>query len=129
MARKLLRVLIALTTFVVVWLVAQPARAAESAPLCDARGAITFAPPPQIQDEERSIDIPVDCIEINLLETEHVAPGRAPPPDLSFSREPAAVGTPVVLAPTFEERVPLAPGTNVPLRAGVRFGVERPPRI
>jgi len=128
MRQKLLRALLAIATFTVVWLVVQPAQAAESAPLCDPRGAITFAPPPQFQDEERSIDIPVDCVEVSPLEIDRVTPGRAPPPELSFSREPAAVSTPALLALAFEERVSLEPVTIAPLPAGVRFGVERPPR-
>ena len=65
MRTRALRLLLTLTTLVVVWLVASPAMASEGtlaslankAPLCDPRGAITFAPPPQMQEPTSSLDI------------------------------------------------------------------------
>ena len=119
----------ALATLAVVWLVVSPASARESAPMCDPRGAITFAPPPQVQDEERSLDIPADCLEVSPLETENAVPGRGGPIDLSFSQEPVAVGRPALLFCHFEERVPFAKTTSVRLPPGARLSVERPPRV
>ena len=75
-----------LAAFTVVWLVVFEREAlalstSTSAPVCDARGAITFAPPPQIQDEERSIDIPADCfsVEINFFDVKTAGQGHHPP--------------------------------------------------
>ncbi len=129
MQRRLLRAIVAIATFAVVWLVVSPASARESAPMCDPRGAITFAPPPQIQDEERSLDIPADCFEVSPLEIRNVVPGRGGSIELSFSQEPVAAGRPALLSFSFEERVPFVKTTSARPRSGARTSVERPPRF
>jgi hypothetical protein len=55
------RAIVALFAAVAVWLVAGNARA--SAPLCDSRGAITFAPNPTLEEPNTSMDVgqPDDC--------------------------------------------------------------------
>jgi hypothetical protein len=129
MSGKLLRALMAVATFTVVWLLVSPASAATSAaPICDIRGAITFAPPPQIQDEERSIDIPADCQTESPLDNPNFTPGRSAPPDISFSQEPAAgmaTGLPEL---SFSERVAAPVAERAPPRPGVSSSLDRPPR-
>jgi hypothetical protein len=130
--RKLLRAVLAVATVMVVWLVASPASAApiNAAPLCDPRGAIGFAPPPQFQDEERSLDIPVSCLpEASPLDTKNVVPGHHSGIELSFSQEPLASGARLVVPaapPTM--RVPVAEVTAARLPPGVRASLDRPPQ-
>jgi hypothetical protein len=129
MKRRLLRTLLALATFAVVWLVVSPASASPSmAPLCDPRGAITFAPPPQIQDAELSLDIPADCATDSPSESRNVVPGRGPQIDISFSQEPVAASGTRLPALIFAERLPARVAVDVGLRPGVRASLERPPR-
>ena len=126
--RKLLRIFVTLATFSVVWMVASPARAA--APLCDPRGAIMFAPPPQMQDPEQSLDVVAACDPRaeDPLAARHVDSQRGPQIQIAFSQEPATTNPVVVpLSPPLarlaapEEAFARAP-------AGVRSALERPPR-
>lgn len=126
--RKLLRDALAFATLVVVWLVVSPARAAESAPMCDPRGAITFAPPPQIQDEERSLDIPADCYDVNPLETKNYVPGHPAPPPPNFAQDPLAPSGIALLSLTFRERVPFVATVDSRPPPAARSPHERPPR-
>lgn len=123
-------------TLTVVWLIAFEREAlalstSTTAPVCDARGAIMFAPPPQIQDEERSIDIPADCfsVEINLFDVKTAAPGHhSPALDFSSSQEPAQSSAMPSLRLFFAERLPVPVVVSEPLALGVRSSLERPPR-
>jgi hypothetical protein len=128
---RLLRVLVTLTTFVVVWLVAHPAMAMDGAPVCDPRGAANFAPPPQFQDPEQSLDIVTnddDCTS-SPLETRHVVPRHAPPIDApSTSQEPAAAGAAIVVPRGAGDLLPAPDACEVTPRSGFRGAVERPPR-
>jgi len=131
MPRKLLSALIAVATFAVVWLVAAPAHATGAA-LCDPRGAVVFAPPPQQQDPEVTLDIVVnedDCTQ-SPLEQKHATPGRAPAPEAAAAaREPASsfALTIVPLAAAFE-RLPAPAASAARERPGFRTSFERPPR-
>jgi hypothetical protein len=126
--RKALRALFAVATFAVVWLVVSPARAHDLAPVCDPRGAITFAPPPQIQDAELSLDIPADCVEIGLFETRHVVPGRAPVIDLASAQEPV-IAEPIVLPVLpFTARLRVRAADRAVIPPGVKTTLDRPPR-
>lgn len=126
---RIFRVFATLAAFAVAWLVASPARA--GAPVCDPRGAITFAPPPQIQDLEQSLDVvdPCDGRAEDTRDARHVTRGhRGGIFDFSSAQEHATESAVVVpiAAPLARVR---APGTAL-LRAppGVRSDVERPPR-
>lgn len=162
MRPRLLHALLTLTTLLVVWLVASPARASEGnadasfsasfmapasapvapialsandrAPLCDPRGAITFASAPQMQAPEASIDTGLtldDCFSAARDgDANRVAPGRAPlPSDAQSASEGAAVlATRVMLAACARELLP-APGASTSCsRPGIRSTVDRPPR-
>lgn len=130
MRRKLVHAFVALTTFMVVWLVTSPARAfSDRAPVCDPRGAIGFAPPPQIQDAELSLDIPADCVDVSPLESKNVVPGRSVSIDLSSSQEPVAAITPTLPAFVFAERLPVRVATCARPPPGVRASLDRPPRV
>lgn len=127
-----LRLVSALATFVVAWLVApQVAWAAPTpAPVCDPRGAIMFAPPPQIQDLEQSLDVvaPCDGRAEDPREAKHVTRGHGTSIDFSSSQEPATADDLVVplAAPLARMNAPEPDLTRAP--SGVRSDVERPPR-
>lgn len=128
MRSRLLHAVVVLATFVVVWLTARPAQAA--APRCDARGAITFAPPPVLQDPDSSIDIGVDgCGAVTPVESKHVAPGRSAPeePQLSSHLLVAVTATPPAIDPPASHAYAPPVAVTAP-RAGVRSTIERPPR-
>lgn len=128
MRSKLLRTVLMFATFAVVWLVVKPAFAS-GAPVCDPRGATMFAPPPQIQDEERSLDVAPDCDVDGPLDVRSVTPRRGGTITFSISQEPVA--PPAIALPPISvgERLPSpAPSLSRPLQ-GVRFPLERPPRI
>lgn len=137
-SRSLVRALFTLTTLVVVWLVSSPALASEAvahlankAPLCDPRGAITFAPPPQMQDLEVSLDTGMadDCTPSSPVEGRRADRGRAPAPiDASASREPVTSSFATHLAPPAGALVPAPEATRQGSRPGIRSTVDRPPR-
>lgn len=135
--------LLAVATFTVVWLVVSPASAAllssvgtpvparihGMAPVCDPRGAIGFAPPPQIQDAELSLDIPADCFDVNPLESKNYAPGhRSTPLDISSSQEPAARTTELLPARVLSERLAARVEVVEAGPPGFHTSIERPPR-
>lgn len=122
--------LLGIATFTVVCLVTSPARAWSSrAPVCDPRGAIGFAPPPQIQDAELSLDIPADCVDISPLESKNVVPGRGAAIELSFSQEPVEPTSPPLPALMFAERLSARVMTCARPPPGVRASLDRPPRV
>jgi hypothetical protein len=123
--------LLAIATFTVVWLVASPASALPArAPVCDPRGAIGFAPPPQIQDAEQSLDIPADCYDVSPLETRNIVPGRGHRVlDFSSSQEPVAATAPIVPVLAFAERLAVRVVIEARPPPGVRSSLDRPPRI
>lgn len=123
-----MQTLLAFATVLVVWLVVSPASAHTRAPLCDPRGLIAFAPPPQIQDAEVSLDIPADCVEDSPLETKNYVPGRHVAAFEISSQEPAALAEPVLPAIPLSERLAVRRDVEVRLPPGVRTSVDRPPR-
>jgi hypothetical protein len=106
------------------------------APLCDPRGAITFAPPPQMQDVEVSLDTGLaldDCMSTSSGDSRHAAPGRAPLPidGASASLDSAlarALGA-AILAHAARELVPAPIASTSCSRPGYRSTVDRPPRV
>jgi len=122
-----LSALLAVATFAVVWLVVSPASA--MAPVCDPRGAVGFAPPPQIQDAELSLDIPADCFDVNPLETKNCVPGHHVQIETWGSQEPMAATPLVVLGLEFAERLPVREHAQTRPPPGFRMSLERPPRV
>ncbi|MDB5219116.1 MAG: hypothetical protein JWO86_7043 [Myxococcaceae bacterium] len=106
----------------------------DRAPLCDPRGAITFASAPQMQDVEVTLDTGLtldDCFGPSTDEhTNHASRGRAPLPSdaSSASTDAAVLRAAVVLAASGRELLP-APGPSTSCsRPGIRSTVDRPPR-
>jgi hypothetical protein len=133
MRRRLLRTLLFIATVAVVWLLVSPSNAwalPSRAPICDPRGAITFAPPPQIQDAEVSLDIPADCFEgvFDLRLVKNLEHGRSAPPELTSSQESMTSATVPMLAFEFSERTKLSFDDDVAPPRGVRVELERPPQ-
>lgn len=135
MRPQILRLVLTLATFAVAWLVLPgAARAAVQAPVCDPRGATMFAPPPQRQDPETSLDVVVnddDCTK-SPLELRGVTPGRTPPPSApSRSQDIATVALLVSAAPAApasDARLPAPDASHASSRPGFRASLERPPR-
>lgn len=132
MRPQILRLVVTLATFIVAWFVLpSAAHAAVQAPVCDPRGAITFAPPPQLQDPETSLDIVVDdddCTK-SPLEQRSVTPERtAPQVAASSARDPATSGIVVPIACAPSERLPAPDVSPSCPRRGFRASLERPPR-
>ncbi len=111
-----------------------PIAPTNKAPLCDPRGAITFASPPQMQDLEVTLDTGLtidDCLgTVHGSDVNQAAPGRAPLPidAQSASSDAAILHAAVVLAASGRELLP-APGPSTTCsRPGIRSTVDRPPR-
>ncbi len=156
-----MRAFFTLTTLAVVWLVTAPALAQNAssstpvsvpmsrmpapavddsvpttsrAPLCDPRGATTFAPPPQMQDVEVSLDSGLtldDCVSNERTSRlgGRAAPGRAPTPlDASASSDAAVITAVATLAAAARELLPVPVASTTSPRPGIRSTVDRPPR-
>lgn len=112
-----------------------PATATSRAPLCDPRGATTFASAPQMQDVEVTLDTGLtldDCF--GAAQGRHGAnqasPGRAPlrSDASSASSDAAVLRAAVVLAAPGRELLPAPGPSNTCSRPGIRSTVDRPPR-
>jgi hypothetical protein len=127
MARRWGKLVLAVATALVAWLAATPARAA-IAPQCDPRGAITFAPPPQLQPPTASLDVDDSaptCAE-KLATDAGIEQGNLPVP--TTSPEPVALpGAPAVPPASGQESLP-APARTEGAHPGVHARLERPPR-
>ena len=106
----------------------------DRAPLCDPRGAITFASAPQMQDLEVTLDTGLtldDCFGgAHGSDANQASRGRAPLPSdaSSASTDAAVLRTAVVLVASARELLPApGPGTTCS-RPGIRSTVDRPPR-
>jgi hypothetical protein len=126
----LIRTVLTFAVFAMVWLVAAPAFASTKAPVCDPRGATTFAPPPQLQDLEQSLDVAEaeDCAA-RPEETRHVtSPKRAPRTLASSAQEPAAAGVSPSVVCGECELLPAPARTATAGPRGFRVTLDRPPR-
>jgi len=111
-----------------------PAPANMRAPLCDARGAITFAPPPQMQDVEVSLDtglLPEDCMTSAHGDSRHASRGPAPlPVDARSASTDSAIASAVPRLPRASRELIPAPAASTSCsRPGFRSTVDRPPRV
>lgn len=110
----------------VVLLIAFPAAA--SAPQCDSRGAITFAPPPKLDEQNASIDrTPNPATLEALFQGDGYERGRAPAQDASSTNEIAPAGFATFLPDAYVGEL-----TEISIAAPnareQAFGLERPPR-
>jgi hypothetical protein len=128
MRRQWLKHALFVATALVAWLVAMPARA--EAPMCDPRGAVTFAPAPQLPAPTTSIDVgpmPADCSDDATL-LRHFSGGHAPLAELVQSSEPAATNAlPAIPSPADSGFAYVIVAENAGPH-GVASSVERPPR-
>lgn len=132
--RPLIRTLLTIATFAIVWLVAAPAMAFVGAPICDPHGASAVAPPSQLQESESSLDVDLGFVDADLCAEVSVAIQRGLPTSTSFldliatSQEHALSTDPFVLPPSVSERLDAPRSSFAPPRLGVRGTLERPPR-
>ncbi len=110
----------------------------DRAPLCDPRGAITFASAPQMQDVEVTLDTGLtldDCF--GATDRRHGSDAnqaagsrRAPLPSdaSSVSSDAAVLHAAVVLAASGRELLPAPEPSTTCSRPGIRSTVDRPPR-
>jgi hypothetical protein len=104
------------------------------APLCDPRGATTFAPPPQMQDAEVTLDTGLtaeDCLRGQGDERAHrVAPGRAPLPSAaaSSSTDAAVISAVPRLVASGHARSPAPIASLARGPCGIPSTIDRPPR-
>lgn len=110
----------------IVLLVAFPASA--NAPRCDSRGAITFAPPPKLDERNVSVDRTpsASCLEA-LLVTDAYEDGRAPAPEANASNDVAPAAFAVLVLDAYAGELHAEP-TLAPVFQEHRFTLERPPR-
>jgi hypothetical protein len=132
-----LRAIVSTIVALAAWLVlATPAFAGEdrdsggrsAAPQCDTRGATTFAPAPNLDPPQASIDVGDDdgaCLSLTTIESFRTGtPSDEAPPPRAEAIVPRA------------HRVPAAGSYALPLthshadgaRSGIRVALERPPR-
>ena len=110
----------------IVLLVAFPAGA--SAPRCDSRGAITFAPPPRLDEQNVSVDRTpsASCLEA-LLATDGYERGRTPTPEASATPDVAPTFRQPGLLDAFAGELQAEPTLAQSFQEH-RFTLERPPR-
>ena len=112
-----------------VWLLAPSARAA--APLCDSRGAITFAPPPTLEEPNASVDVgdADDCSGPTQQDValEHGQHGPGAQSSAEDGARALVAASPVILPASFADVLEDAELTFVP-PSGVSSRVDRPPR-
>jgi hypothetical protein len=110
-----------------------PISPSTKAPLCDPRGATTYASAPQMQEVESTVDSGLtfeDCMPTAAGDSRHAAPGRVPLPIDAFSAssDAAVMSAVAKLARAASELLP-APGPSTPcFLPGYRSTVDRPPR-
>ncbi len=126
--RLCIRILVSLLAATFVWLLA-PSSARAAAPLCDSRGAITFAPNPTLEEPNSSVDVAQDDCNgagADQLGYEH---GRTPTAiDAASDNVRALVAKSPTILPASPSDVLEDPATTFVPPSGVRSRVDRPPR-
>ena len=129
MSRRFVRTIVVLATTLAAWLVVMPAYAA--APLCDDRGATMFAPAPQLQSPETSIDTgeaPDDGCMSGDEGLHAVQEGQCPNPIPTSNGIDATLPSSVSIAPASHVVMGAPRDVLVIVAPGVRDRVDRPPR-
>lgn len=125
--RLALRLAVSLVAMLVVWTTASVARA--DAPLCDHRGAITFAESPALQVRDIGCDAAPDdgaAADDGDAFLQEDFP-RAPAPDSTWSFD-AVVPTVHALAPQSFIVLSYPPAVTLGARSGTALSLDRPPR-
>jgi len=128
--RRVLRAMTATAMALAVWLVVAPARAA--APLCDTRGATTFAPPPTLQPPMASIDVSSgdgrECERPDLVAAYQEGRDDAPRFEQRAPAPAALVTSRWMVEGRHAARAPRDGVLKGGSRRGVRRSIDRPPR-
>lgn len=125
--RLALRLAVSLVAMLVVWTTASVARA--DAPLCDHRGAITFAESPALQIRDDSCDVGPDdgaAADAGDAFLQEDFP-RAPAPDTTWSFD-AVVPVVHAVAPQGFYMMSYPHGALQRARRGIALSLDRPPR-
>lgn len=125
--RLALRLAVSLVAMLVVWTTASVARA--DAPLCDHRGAITFAESPALQVMDIGCDVAPDdgaAADAGDAFLQEDFP-RAPAPDSAWSFD-AVVPTVHAVAPHTFYVMSYPRSARVGARSGIALSLDRPPR-
>lgn len=110
----------------IVLFVALPASA--SAPQCDSRGAITFAPAPKLDEQNVSIDrTPSTCQLADLLDADAYEHGRAPTPEAQQMQDVAPAALDALILDAYAGELPQEPN-HAPVAQEHRNKLDRPPR-
>jgi len=124
-----LRIAVSLLAATFVWLLAPSARAA--APLCDSRGAITFAPPPTLEEPNASIDVgdADDCGGSSRTDValQHGQRGPSSQTSAEDGARALVASSPVILPASCADVLEDVQTTFVP-PSGVASRLDRPPR-
>ncbi len=126
MVRRVVKCVLFVATMLAAWLVVFPARAAD-APMCDKRGAITFAPAPQLQASQASLD---DVAEDDCApEVLHRALGSDRPIVWDApGAEPCALPSPDPALGVASDVASFARARLLGASLGARAAIDRPPR-
>ena len=130
MVVRALRAALFASILLAVWSFARPARAASLAPFCDDRGATAIASPPALEAPDEAVRRAAapSCDPDGPLFGLAFDHGRAHGAKASPEQEPAIAAVPVAIAhPTGEPIAFVTRETSSPY--GVRYRVERPPRV
>lgn len=123
------RIAVSLLAATFVWLLAPSARAA--APLCDSRGAITFAPPPTLEEPNASIDVgdADDCSSQSRddVALDHGQHGSSTQTAAEDGARALVATSPVILPASIADVLEDTETTFVP-PSGVSSRLDRPPR-
>jgi hypothetical protein len=132
MVIRALRAALFASIVLAVWSFARPARAASLAPFCDDRGATALASPPALEAPEEAVQRaaapPCDLFEdtsVYALAFDH---GQRPGPSASPGAESALAAHAIVVAPPASQPIAFVLSETSP-PYGVRYRVERPPRV
>lgn len=112
---------------------APPPDARRAAPVCDPRGATMFAPAPQLQDPEQSLDVDgcadAEAFAALLRDGHQVGRGRAPAGDGELHSQEPMIGSHALPIGRGEGvRVPAPEAARSWRLPGHRTTLDRPPR-
>jgi hypothetical protein len=129
--RATLRAALFVSLVLALWSVSHPAAAAAAA-LCDDRGASVIAPPPPLEASDVAVErqrVENTCLGGRVLPLgARISPAPRGPSFAFSGAEQAVPVFPAMLARSAGTEVDFLPGTaRAP--AGVRWRVERPPRV
>ncbi|HEY5147635.1 MAG TPA: hypothetical protein VII82_12765 [Polyangiaceae bacterium] len=130
MVVRALRAALFASILLAVWSFARPARAASLAPFCDDRGATAIASPPALEAPDEAVRRAAapSCTPDGPLFGLAFDHGHSHGAKASPEQEPAIAVVPVAIAHPTGDLIAFATRETSP-PYGVRYRVERPPRV